>query len=38
MGWGVGGGGGRVSGKVLAEKFERKVHGKDFPAILVEYT
>ena len=35
MGWG---GGGRVAGKVLAEKFERKVHGKDFRAILVEYT
>lgn len=35
MGWG---GRGRVSGKVVAEKFERKVHGKDFPAILVEYT
>ena len=33
-----GGGGGRVSGKVQAEKFESKVHGKDFPAILVEYT
>lgn len=34
----MGGGGGRVSGKVQAEKFESKVHGKDFPAILVEYT
>ena len=30
--------GGRVSRKVQAEKFESKVHGKDFPPILVEYT
>lgn len=32
------GGGGDVSGKVHAETFESKVHGKEFPAILVIYT
>ena len=32
------GGGGGVSGKVHAEKFESKVHGKDFSVILVVYT